>query len=130
MKSIFHHFWRALKQIKQLFWKVRFLLKLSIKIHRSSHRRCSLRKGVLRNFTKFTRKHLGQNLFFNKVTTLLKKILWRKCFPVNFAIFLRAPFSQNTSGWLLFTIQSHHSSLFFCGFYIESNSLDILVLCE
>ena len=34
---------------------------------RSSHRRCSVRKGVLRNFAKFTGKHLCQSLFFNKV---------------------------------------------------------------
>ena len=34
---------------------------------RSSHRRCPVRKGVLRNFAKFTRKHLCQSLFFNKV---------------------------------------------------------------
>ena len=34
---------------------------------RSSHQRCSVRKGVLRNFTKFTGKHLCQSLFFNKV---------------------------------------------------------------
>ena len=30
-------------------------------------RRCSVKKGVLRNFTKFTRKHLCRSLFFNKV---------------------------------------------------------------
>ena len=34
---------------------------------RSSHRRCSVRKGVLRNYSKFTGKHLYQSLFFNKV---------------------------------------------------------------
>ena len=34
---------------------------------RGSHWRCSVRKGVLRNFTKFTGKHLRQSLFFNKV---------------------------------------------------------------
>ena len=28
---------------------------------------CSLKKGVLRNFTKFTGKHLYQGIFFNKV---------------------------------------------------------------
>ena len=33
---------------------------------RNSHRRCSLRKGVLRNFANFTGKHLCQSLFFNK----------------------------------------------------------------
>ena len=30
--------------------------------------------------------------------TLLKKRLWHRCFPVNFAKFLRTPFLQNTSG--------------------------------
>ena len=47
---------------------------------RSSHQRCSLLKGVLWNFSKFTGKHLRQSLFFNKVAglwpaTLLKKRL-------------------------------------------------------
>ena len=32
--------------------------------------RCSVRKDVLRNFTKFTGKHLCQSLFFNKVASL------------------------------------------------------------
>ena len=34
------------------------------KMRRSSHWRCSLIKGVLRNFAKFTGKHLCQSLFF------------------------------------------------------------------
>ena len=43
---------------------------------------------------------------FNKVAwvrpaTLLKKSLLHRCFPVNFAKFLRTPFLQNTSGRLL-----------------------------
>ena len=38
--------------------------------HRSSHQRCSIIKGVLRNFAKFTRKYLCQNLFFNNVAGL------------------------------------------------------------
>ena len=46
-------------------------------------------------------KHLCQSLFSNKVTglrpaKLLKKGLWHKCFPVNFAKFLRTFFLQNT----------------------------------
>ena len=41
---------------------------------RSSHWRCSVRKGVLRNFAKFTGKHLWQSLFFNKVAG------WGDCF--------------------------------------------------
>ena len=67
-------------------------------------------KGVLRNFAKFTGKHLCQSLSFNKVADLspaklLKKMLWRRCFPVNFAKFLRTPFLQNTSGRLLLSIK-------------------------
>ena len=34
---------------------------------RRGHRSCSIEKGVLRNFAKFTAKHLCQSLFFNKV---------------------------------------------------------------
>ena len=34
---------------------------------RSSHQKCSIKKGVLKNFTKFTRKHLWQSFFFHKV---------------------------------------------------------------
>ena len=46
--------------------------------------------------------HLRQILFFTKVAslrpaTLLKKRLFHRCFPVNFAKFLRTPFLQNTS---------------------------------
>ena len=37
---------------------------------KSSHRRCSVRKDVLRNFTKFTGKHQYLSLLFNKVTGL------------------------------------------------------------
>ena len=69
--------------------------------YRSSHQMCSVKKSVLRNFEKFTGKHLCQSIFFNKVAglsprlspaTLLKKRLWHRCFPVNFAKFLRTPF--------------------------------------
>ena len=64
---------------------------------RSSHRRCFIIKGALRNFAKFTGKHLRHSLFFNKVAglrpaTLLEKRLWHRCFSVNFEKFLRTPF--------------------------------------
>ena len=63
------------------------------------------KKGVLRNFAKFRGKHLCQSFFFNKVAgrpaTLLKKRLWRRCFPVNFAKFLRTPFLTEHLWWLL-----------------------------
>ena len=51
-------------------------------------------KDVLRNFVKFTEKHLCQSLFYNKCAglrpaTLLKKRLYCMCFSVDFAKFLR-----------------------------------------
>ena len=37
---------------------------------KSSQQRCSMKKGILRNFAKFTGKHLYQSLLFNKVAGL------------------------------------------------------------
>ena len=63
------------------------------------------KKGVFRDFAKFTGKHLCQSVFFNKVglrpATLLKKRLWHRCFPVNFEKFLRTPFLTEHLWWLL-----------------------------
>ena len=78
------------------------LLKQYMQNDRSSHQRCSMKKGVLRNFTEFTRKHLRQSLFFKKFaglrpSTLLKKKLWYRCFSVNFVKFLRTPFFCRTT---------------------------------
>ena len=55
------------------------------------------KKGVLKNFAKFTGKRLCQSLFFNRVSglrpaTSLKKRLWHRCFCMNFAKFLRTLF--------------------------------------
>ena len=74
--------------------------------HRSSRPEVFCKKGVLRNFAKFTRKRLCQSHVFNKVTglrpaTLLKKWLWHRCFPVKFAKFLRTPFIIEHLRWLL-----------------------------
>ena len=67
------------------------------------------KKGVLWSFTKFTGKHLCQSHFFNKVTglrstTLLKKKLQHRYFPVIFAKFLRTPFFTEQFWWLLLNI--------------------------
>ena len=77
---------------------------------RSSRPEVFCKKDILRNFTKFTGKRLRQSLFFNKVAglrpaTLLKKSLWHRCFPVNFAKFLRTPFLTERRRQLL--LSSH-----------------------
>ena len=41
---------------------------------RSSHQRCSVKKGVLKNFIKFTGEDLCQSLFFNKIADLIIQI--------------------------------------------------------
>ena len=64
---------------------------------RRSHRRCSVRKVVLRNFGKFTGKLL-------RPATLLKKRLRHRCFPVNFPKFLRPPFLTEHLWWLLLSV--------------------------
>ena len=56
---------------------------------RSSHRRCSVRKDVLRNFEKLTGKYLRQSLFFDKFAgqrpaTLLKKEALAQAFSYEF----------------------------------------------
>ena len=61
--------------------------------NRSSHQRCSVKKGVLRNFTKFTGKHLYQSL---------SRRFWHRFFPVNVVKFLRIAFYIEHLWWLLF----------------------------
>ena len=87
--------------------------------YRSNHERCSIIKGFLRNSAKFTGRQLCQSLFFNKVAglgppTLLKKRLLHRCFPVNFAKFLRIPFLRNTSGRRLLYRAHKHDKAFQC----------------
>ena len=85
--------------------------------YRSSRPEVLYKKSVLRNFRKITGKHLCQSLFFNKVAglrpaTLLKKRLWRRCFPVNFEKFLKTPFFTEHLQWLLLLldeIQNTHT---------------------
>ena len=75
------------KTIKSSSQKKSFLLNFNLKISffQNNHRRCSVKKGVLRNLP----------------ATLLKKRLWRRCFPHSFVKFLRTPFLQSTFGRLL-----------------------------
>ena len=85
----------------EILWTQRFALQFCI--YTSSRPELFCKKYVLRNFAKFPGKHLCQSLFFNKVAalrpvTLSKKRFWHRCFPGNFAKFLRTLFLQNTSG--------------------------------
>ena len=88
-------------------WEVwRKLEGIVCRCSRSSRPKVFCKKGIVRNFGKFTGKHLCQNVFLNKVAdlrpaTLLKERLWHRCFSVNFAKFLRTPFLTERLRWLL-----------------------------
>ena len=64
-----------------------YIKKFSVRRCRSSHPQVLYRKGVSKNFTKFTGKHLHLNLF-NELAGLRLR-----CFLVNFVKFLGTPFS-------------------------------------
>ena len=86
---------------------------------RSSCQDVFCKKSVLKNFTKFTGKHLCQSLFFNKVAGLrpetcnfIEKIIWHKIFPENFAKFPRTPFLTQHLWWLLLHVLDNISFFF------------------
>ena len=94
------------KTSTQLLNSETMILEIIFRILRSTHRRYSVKKGVLGNFAKSTGKHLCQSLFFNKVkglrpATLVKERLWYWCFLVSFGKFSKKTFLRNTCGQLL-----------------------------
>ena len=68
------------------------------------------KKGVFKNFAKFTGKQLCWSLFLKSWRSkacnfILKKRLHYRCFPVNFVKFLKRPILRSTSGRLLLTVK-------------------------
>ena len=87
-------------------WVFETLKSLENVLSEAAVQRCSVKRGLLRNFAKFTGKHLCQSHFFNKVAVMrsaafLKKRLWSRCFPVDFVKLLRTPFFVEYLWWLL-----------------------------
>ena len=90
--------------------------------YRNSRLEVFCRKGVLRNFEKFTRKHLRQSLLFNKVAglrtvTLVKKRFGDRCFPVKFSkhlrwLLLKTPVNQLIFREELVDLQLYYSRTF------------------
>ena len=96
-------------------------------LDRSSHRRCFVRKGVLRNLAKFTGKHLCQGLLMSgpKACNFIKKRLWHRCFPVNFVKFLRIPFLQKTPGQLLLFRVNRVNDYYAKSIYMNNCPVDV-----
>ena len=55
---------RGRKRTSNSPWSIKKQTDLDFPISRSSHRGCSIKKGVLKHFAKFTGKHLYERLFF------------------------------------------------------------------
>ena len=72
--------------------------------HTSSRPELFCKKGVLRNFTKFTGKHLSQSVFIKKETLA-------RVFPVNHVKFLRTTFYIEHLWWLLLPVRASNSRL-------------------
>ena len=71
-----------------------------------NHRRCSVRKGVLGNFAKFTGKHLYQSLFFliklqTEAGNFIRRETLAQAISCEFCEFFKNTFLQNTSRRLL-----------------------------
>ena len=90
--------------VKSFTWSVleflAWFISMLSSILRSSHRRCSIKKGAVKTFAKSTEKHLCESLFLNKIAGPR-----HRCFPVSFEKFLRIPFLQNISDDRFFILQ-------------------------
>ena len=84
-------------------WKV-FNYAYNVKVEKAI-RRCSVKKLFLEISQNSQENTCARVSFLIKLqaapATLLKKRLWHRCFPVNFAKFLRTPFLTEHLRWLL-----------------------------
>ena len=62
-------------------------------LFRSSHRRCSVKKSIPKNFANFTGEHLRWILL--QACNFIKKRFQHWCFPVKFSKFLRTSILKN-----------------------------------
>ena len=90
-------------------WKKPWYAYITCLWFRGSHRRCSVRKGVLRNFAEVTGKHLSQSLFFNKVAGLawnlieketLEQVISCDFWEISKNIFFTEHIRMSASVWL------------------------------
>ena len=79
-------------------------------------RRCSIKKVFLEVSQNSQENTCVRDSFLIKLqtwpATLLKKGLWHKCFPVNFARFLSTPFLQNSPGGCFCKLQVNKRKFF------------------
>ena len=103
---------------------------------RNSHQSCSVKKGVLKNFAIFTRKHLCWSIFLIKLqaissATLLKTNSNRGVFLWILQNFRRTPILKNICKWLLLAMSPHSPQSSQCCPNVSETTLhkELLVQC-
>ena len=84
------------------------------------------------------KKELHSRRFLQKQSSFLRKRLWHRCFPMNFAKFLRTPFLTEHLRWLLYisgvlkTDKSECCSLQVCKFLMRNPIRDhfLKIFCK
>ena len=87
--------------------------KLKLVYSRSSRPECSVKEVFLEFSQNLQENTCVRDSFSNKVVdlrlaTLLKKRIWHRCFPVNFAKYLRTAFPTEHIWWLLVVFLEKH----------------------
>ena len=101
---------------------------------RSSRPKVFCKKRVFLEISQNSQKNTCASFFFNKVAglrsaTLLKKILWHRYFPMNFAKFLRKPFPTKHLRWLLlFCAYSHCFSYYLISILLFTLLINLRIL--
>ena len=84
-------------------------LRIAFKFPEAVARRCSVEKAFL-EISQNSQENTCAGACFSiklQALTLLKKRLWHRCFPVNFAKFLKAHFFPEHLWWLLLNFASN-----------------------
>ena len=95
------------KQILPGIWMISSKWRCTFTILRNSHLEMFCKKGVLKNVAKFTGSHLCRSLYLLKFQTCncIKKETPTQSCLVNFAKFLRTPFSTEYLGGCLLILK-------------------------
>ena len=98
--------------------------------YRSNHPRCSIKKGDLQNFTKFTGKNLCQSLFQAEACNFINKRLWHRCFHVNFVKFSRIAYLRSSQPEVFLGIGVLKICSKFTGDHPCRSAISIKLLCN
>ena len=94
-------------------------------IDRSSRLEVFYRKGVLRNFEKFTEKHLSQSLFFNKVAGLR---LTFSCYFLNDVAGYHESAKTHNMSWITRVTDKNLKNIFYWIYFSIFNEISLVLV--